>query len=264
MNLERHFCFMVSGVPRWDSGLENHEPRPLGPGTTLPERGSVARTFATGCSKRRIMRSESKLSLVRSPRGEAPDDTTLALGAARGDPGAAGMVWDRYAALVRGVLRRSLGHRDVDDHVQEVFLRFHRRAAELRDPSALRCFLIGIAMRVAGSELRRRRVRRLFLMTPPEEMRERVTPPLDAGAREALLRLYGILDRLDADSQLLFTMRYVERLELTDLAAVFGVSLATIKRRLSRVSERVFTMARRDESLVGYLKDERAELRGAE
>jgi RNA polymerase sigma-70 factor (ECF subfamily) len=101
-------------------------------------------------------------------------------------------------------------------------------------------------------------------MTPPDEMRERITPPLDASAREALLRLYAILDRMDADAQLLFTMRYVQRLELTDLAEVFGVSLATIKRRLSRVADRVFTMARRDEALVGYLKSEEPAAQGAE
>jgi len=195
--------------------------------------------------------SEPRLFVVREPEPE--DDAALARAAAHGDPGAAGAIWDRYSGLLRGVLRRSLGAQDVEDHLQEVFLRFFKKPAELRDPGALRCFLIGVAMRVAGSELRRRRVRRILSLSPSGELHGPATPPLDAEARQAVVRLYAILDRLDADSRLLFTLRHVEALELTELAEVFGVSLATLKRRLSRVSDRVLLAARRDAALVEYL-----------
>lgn len=202
-----------------------------------------------------MQRTEPRLAVLRGLRRDDVDDATLATEAAAGDSAAAGAVWDRYSGLVRGVLRRSLGDRDVDDHVQEVFLRFFNCVAELRDPAALRCFLIGIAMRVAGTELRRRRVRRWLSFGPTEDLPERATAPLDATAREALLRLYAILDKCDPDTRLLFTARYVERLELTEVATVFGVSLATVKRRLARVSDRVFGMARRDAALVSYLEN---------
>src|SRR3569832_1550010 len=99
-------------------------------------------------------RSEPKLHVVRAAPRQTDDDATIATAAARGEAWAASAVWDRHSVLVRGVLRRSLGAQDVDDHVQEVFLRFFRHAGELRDPAALRSFLIGIALRSAGSELR--------------------------------------------------------------------------------------------------------------
>jgi RNA polymerase sigma-70 factor (ECF subfamily) len=171
-----------------------------------------------------------------------------------GETGAAELIFDRYSRLIRGLLRRSLGQNDVDDHVQEVFLRLFAELERLRDPAALRSFLIGIAIRVAGTELRRRRVRRWLSLTTSGDPPELAVPPLDASAREALQRLYAILDRQDPDSRLLFTMRYVERLELTELAQAFDVSLATLKRRLARVSDRVFAGVRRDELLLPYLK----------
>lgn len=198
--------------------------------------------------------SEPRLSVVRAPERGSLDDAALARAAAAGDPEASGLVFDRYSRLVRGLLRRSLGQNDVDDHVQEVFLRLFAELERLRDPAALRSFLIGISIRVAGSELRRRRVRRWLSLAPSGEPPELAVPPLDASAREALQRLYAILDRQDPDSRLLFTMRFVERLELTELAAAFDVSLATLKRRLSRVSDRVFAGVRRDELLLPYFE----------
>jgi RNA polymerase sigma-70 factor (ECF subfamily) len=196
--------------------------------------------------------NEPSLFIVRAPASEL-DDAGLASAVANGDPQAPGAVWDRHAGVVRGVLRRSLGAQDVEDHVQEVFLRFFKRPGELRDPAALRCFLIGIAMRVAGTELRKRRVRRFLSLTADGDVRGPVTPPLDAEAREAVVRLYAILDRVDTETRLLFTLRHAEGLELTELAAVFEVSLATVKRRLSRATDKVFLMAQRDALLLDYL-----------
>lgn len=181
------------------------------------------------------------------------DDATLVALAIEGDAASAGAIWDRHAGTVRGTLRRSLGNDDVEDHVQEVFLRFFRRMDALRDASALRCFLIGIAMRVAGSELRRRRVRRWLRLDATGEDVEGTAPPLDAEAREALRHLYALLDRQGTDARLLFTLRYVESLELTEISQATGVSLATVKRRLARVTARVLAGARGDDSLMRYL-----------
>ncbi len=206
--------------------------------------------------------SEPHLFVVQAP--PAPDDDSgLVRAAIHGDPGAPGLIWDRYSRLVRGVLRRSLGDDEVDDHVQEVFLRFFRQVEGLRKPGSLRCFLIGIAMRVAGSELRRRRVRRFMRVAPAEELEGGPASPRDDDAREAVRRLYAILDRVDSRTRLLFVLRYVEALELTEIAEALEVSLATAKRHLSRAGDRVFSLAGRDEMLLGYLASSAHVRRGA-
>jgi RNA polymerase sigma-70 factor (ECF subfamily) len=196
--------------------------------------------------------SEPHLFVVQPPPGPE-DDAGLVRAATSGDPSAPSLIWDRYARLIRGVLRRSLGEDEVDDHVQEVFLRFFRQVDGLRKPGSLRCFLIGIAMRVAGSELRRRRVRRLMHLAPSEELEAGPGSPRDDDAREAVTRLYGILDKVDSRTRLLFVLRYVEALELTEIAESLDVSLATAKRHLSRAGDRVFALAGRDELLLSYL-----------
>src|SRR5262245_34542217 len=104
--------------------------------------------------------AQSLASVHRLPLANA-DDAAIARAAAEGHAGAASIAWDRFSPLVRGLLRRSFGPQtDVEDLLQEVFLRFFRQLPTLRDPAAVRSFLIGITIRVVGTELRRRRVRR--------------------------------------------------------------------------------------------------------
>jgi RNA polymerase sigma-70 factor (ECF subfamily) len=196
----------------------------------------------------------SRPVLVPRPPLEEVDDVTLASGAAKGDPGAHAAIWDRYAPLVRRILVRSIGPGgEVDDQVQEVFLRFYRNRALLRDPAALRSFLFGITLRVAASELRSRRIRSWLHLTKDGVLTEPEGPRIDTDAREAVKRLYAILDRLDANSRLAFVLHYVDGWELVDVAEAFSVSLATVKRRLARVSVRVFASAQADSLLVQYL-----------
>jgi RNA polymerase sigma-70 factor, ECF subfamily len=187
---------------------------------------------------------------------EAPevDDATLARSAIDGDPAAHTAIWDRYHGLVRRVLCRSMGPaNDVEDQVQEVFLRFYRNRAQLRNPAALRGFLFGITVRVASSELRSRRIRGWLRLTPDGVLDDHAAPSDDADAREAVKRLYVILDRLDTKSRLAFVLHYVEGLELLDVASALNVSLATVKRRLARVSARVWAAAQTDRTLIEYL-----------
>ena len=57
-------------------------------------------------------------------------------------------------------------------------------------------------------------------------------------SRETVRRVYAILDRLAADLRIAFTLRFVERHSLAEVAALTGCSLATAKRRISRATQR--------------------------
>ncbi|APR84790.1 RNA polymerase sigma factor RpoE [Minicystis rosea] len=187
--------------------------------------------------------------------GSGWDDAAVARALVEGQAVAASIAWDRYSGLVRGVLRRSIGpDADVEDAVQDVFLRFFSQIGNLRDPSALRPFLIGIALHVAGSELRRRRVRRFLRLTVDGTLPERAGDGDDDEARAALRRLYAILDRLDDDGRLVFVLRHIEGLELSEVAAALDTSLATVKRRLAKVTARVLAMIAREPALAEYVR----------
>jgi len=185
-------------------------------------------------------------------------DAKLVRDAARGDRAAVGLAWDRYATLVRGVVRGVLGPDDaVDDLVQEVFIAFHRGASRIQDGGALRGYLVGVAVRLGALEIRRRKVRRWVGLTPTGEPPDVPVAPEDAEGREALRALYRVLDKLGSRRRLTFTLRHVQRLELLEIAAAIGISESTVRRELRRAEQQVAALARGEPSLLRYL-----ELRG--
>ena len=185
----------------------------------------------------------------------AIDDAALARALLARDPRAALEAWSAYAPMVLRLVRRFFGPGcDGQDLCQEVFLRLFKRIDELRDPAALRGFLISIALGVARNELRRARVRRWIRLTSSGELPEVASPVAwDPEARQATAHLYAILGRLSAEDRSLFITRQVEKMEVAQIAIVHGLSLATTKRRLARMSQRVGARMTRDPLLADYV-----------
>ncbi len=157
-----------------------------------------------------------------------------------GDRRACFFLWSRYARMVERLVRRFLGpgpdHQDV---CQEAFLRIFKRMGELRDPEALPGFILSVTLGVARNEARRRRVRSIVGLVPEEVLPASPGFAASGEAREATRALYNMLGKLSAEDRSLFVARFVEKLELTEVAAAHGLSLSTTKRRLARLAERV-------------------------
>jgi RNA polymerase sigma-70 factor (ECF subfamily) len=180
-------------------------------------------------------------------------DAELGAALIRGEPAAAHLVWKRYAPLVRRIVKRTLGPGyEVDDYAQDAFLRFFTMVPSLQEPKALRNFLIAVTTNVVRDALKYRWVRRI--MQPlSAEVSEKAAPGDDPSEREALHRFYKILDRLSADDRTAYVLRFIEEMDLTEVADALGCSLATVKRRLSAIHRRIFKMVERDPALVEYL-----------
>ena len=122
----------------------------------------------------------------------------------------------------------------------------------------LRSFIVGTALRVARTELRRRRVRRILSFTSTGALAELPDPcASDPEARRAVRRLYEVLDGLEVRSRMAFVLRHVEGYDLTELATAMRCSLATIKRLLARTEERVAVLAKREPLLAQYVGEAR-------
>jgi RNA polymerase sigma-70 factor (ECF subfamily) len=200
-------------------------------------------------------RRDARRSVAPSSKAGAdePSDAELVELARVKDPRAARMVWDRYAGTVRGVLYRCVGPGlDVDDLTQEVFIGFFKNVRSMRDASSLRSFLVGISMRTAVTALRKRRVRRWLHLSEDGTMPEIASRDGDPRTREAVRRLYEILDELGDRDRLAFVLRHAEGQELTEAAATLGVSLATVKRMLRRAECHVLARAKDDDALVDW------------
>jgi RNA polymerase sigma-70 factor (ECF subfamily) len=189
-------------------------------------------------------------------RAEPPqgDDVALASALLRRDPRAAAEAWTLYSPMVLRYLRRFFGPAcDGQDLCQEVFLRFFRRIDELRDRAALRGFVLSICLGVARNELRRTRIRRWVRLTAGGELPDVPVSGWDPDAREATTHLYALLHRLSAEDRSLFVTRYVEKMEVADIARAHGLSVATAKRRVARVTRRVSAKMSRDPLLGEYV-----------
>jgi RNA polymerase sigma-70 factor, ECF subfamily len=202
---------------------------------------------------------------VVSSSGAAATDAELVRRAIEGNSDAATAIWSRYIVLVRTILRRGLGTGDVDDIAQEVFINLYRSLSDLRDCKSLRSFIIGITLHIAGTELRRRRARAWLRLTPTGSLSDYDVPACDdPEARRALSRLYGILDQLGTRARLAFVLRYIQGMELTEVAEALRISLATAKRQLARASSRVFTLVKTDAALSEYLDGLEANRKGTD
>ena len=187
-------------------------------------------------------------------RSSFDDDASLALALLSREPHAAVAAWTRLSPMVRSLLGRFFGRPGVEhqDLCQEVFLRFFARIDELRDPKALRNFLIGICLGVAKNELRRARTHRWMLLTSTGELPEIPISPANSEARALVARFSRLITAVRADDRALFVTRYVERLEVGEIAAATGRSLSTTKRHLARATRRVVARMRLDPALASY------------
>jgi RNA polymerase sigma-70 factor (ECF subfamily) len=168
------------------------------------------------------------VAVVASKQTGTPLDADVAVaeGLLAGDPSAPLEAWRRFSPAVAVTLRRMLGPGgDLEDMVQEVFLRFFDGLGGLRNRQSIRAFITGIAVRRAQEEIRRRDVRRRLAHLLPSFLRPR-TFELDTQSRDAIARLYRVLDSLRPEDRTLYVLRYIQGLDHNRLAEVLGVSSA--------------------------------------
>lgn len=182
------------------------------------------------------------------------DDAAMVSAILSGHPGASAALFDRYSRHVYRVLLRIMGFdEELRDLLQDVFVEALRGIGSLRDAAQVKAWLTGIAVHTARGCIRRRSRRRWLQFRQPEHMPEELASEASDEVREALDETYRVLDLMPADERIAFALRFVEGMELTEVADACGVSLATIKRRLSRAETRFVAMAGRREPLREWL-----------
>jgi len=181
-------------------------------------------------------------------------DGVLVRAAAAGDRRACHAIWEKYAPLVQRLVRRFFGPGpDLPDVCQEAFLRVFRRIKEVHDPDALAGFIVSVTLGVARNEARRRKVRSIIGLRPAEDMPVVADVRRNHDAREEIVALYRLLNRLSAGDRSLFISRYVEKLDLTEVATIHEISLSTAKRRLRRLAENIDRRMESEPALQEYV-----------
>jgi RNA polymerase sigma-70 factor (ECF subfamily) len=188
------------------------------------------------------------------PADEEPAEIARALRA--GEAWAERAFVERHTSHVERILTRILGARsDLDDRVQEVFVRAFERVEDLREPRALQGWLTGIAVFVAREAIRARRRRRWLIFPAPEAVPEPAAPTASPETRAAVRAFYEVLGRLDDDARIAFTLRFVEGMELAEIAAACGVSRSTVKRRIKSAENEFIERAQTHEALAPWIEE---------
>jgi RNA polymerase sigma-70 factor (ECF subfamily) len=169
-----------------------------------------------------------------------------------GRPEAFRTAWERFAPLVGGVLRRALGSDELEDVQQEVFSCLFRRVSTLRDPQALRPFVIAITLNTVKYERRRRR-RRARVSLVPDPAQLNVPAPDQPASSLAFVRLTGLVRKLAERERATFVYRFVEGMTVTQIAAAMHISEPTARRSFSRAWTRMQKWAAADPFLNDYL-----------
>jgi RNA polymerase sigma-70 factor (ECF subfamily) len=173
------------------------------------------------------------------PHAEQPapeQDETLVRRAREGDRSAFDALYLRHAGYVAGTVYKVIGQDgDLEDIVQDAFVRACNKLARLRDPARFRSWVVRIALREAMHLVAKRRRRRLIAAdlarSAPQASDPRSLEPADV--------LYRALDDLPDKLRAPWSLNKIAGLDLGETAHACSVSLATVKRRISAAEERL-------------------------
>jgi RNA polymerase sigma-70 factor (ECF subfamily) len=171
-----------------------------------------------------------------------------------GERTAAAMLFDRYGNLVERLLWSLLGpETEAEDLLHEVFLRALVGIRDIEDPSRLKSWLTGIAVHTARESIRKR-VRRRWLRFV-DEVPESPAPRASEEVTEATRCTYDVLSAMGADERVFFCLRFIEGMEMAEIAVACDVSISTAKRRLKDAEKHFLARARRLAALRPWLEE---------
>ncbi len=184
-----------------------------------------------------------------SRQSEQTDDQLVAT-VARGDGRALGALFDRHHRGVYRFVSRLCGadSGDVDDLVQNTFVRVSDAAGRFSAQSSVRSWIFAIASHVARdhirAEIRRRKQVRSTDLQPPI-VPER--PDQGFEGREALARFRVALDGLSHDLRVVYVLCELEDTLGKDAALALGIPEGTLWRRLHEARQ-ILRLAMREPS----------------
>jgi RNA polymerase sigma-70 factor, ECF subfamily len=186
--------------------------------------------------------------MQRTHHGDVPDtpvgpeeDRRLVLLAREGDRDAFGALAEKYAGVVRALVRARLrgAREDVEDASQDVFLLAWRRLPSLAEPERFAGWISTIAVHRALEVLRRGGRRRTAsldaaLEEPADPRAEDAAAGRAQESADERERMLRCLARLDDRTQAVLVLRFREGRAVKDIAASLGENPPAVAMRISR------------------------------
>ncbi len=181
------------------------------------------------------------------------EDLLLAERCVAGDVDAQMEIFHREKRRVHATLYRVLGsNADMDDLVQDAFIEIFRSLPAFRGDALLSTWIDRIAARVAYDYIGRRRHDTVRLSLVPDIESREANADDRTMAREAARRLYAILDRIEPNQRIAYTLHVIDGRPIAEVARVMNATTVTTKVRAWRAARIVEQRAKHDPLLASY------------
>ena len=171
------------------------------------------------------------------PAPEVSDDAMLVRAARDGDRLAFGQLYERYSRMVHGVLLAKVPVGEIDDLVQDVFIRALRRLSTLRETASFGAWLAAIARNVA-SDYHRRSVPEESLNDDASEQEIQCGTSCAYQDQQPVAILEAVLSLSETYRETLI-LRLVEGMTGPEIAARTGMTHGSVRVNLHRGMEQL-------------------------
>jgi RNA polymerase sigma-70 factor (ECF subfamily) len=163
------------------------------------------------------------------------NDRELVHNALQGNQKAFRQIVERYHATAYAVVRGILGDSDeVDDVLQNVYVKIYRGLAGFRGESRLSTWIYQIARNEAINAVRKRRP----VATPVEDVAvpagEDASPEVRFGRRELSERMEAAMAAMDENYRMVLELRYMGERSYEEIAEMMGLPIGTVKTYIYR------------------------------
>ena len=148
---------------------------------------------------------------------------------------------------------------DIDDLIQDTFIEIFRSLPGFRGDALLSTWVDRIAVRVAYGYIARRKPETVRLSVVPDAPSRDASAEERALAREAARRLYAILDRVEANQRIAYTLHVIDGRPLPEVAKIMNASVIATKLRAWRAARTVEKRAKNDPLLAEFVDEEAGE-----
>lgn len=173
------------------------------------------------------------------------DEATLVERHRHGDEEAFTEIYRQFETMVYNLALRMSGNpADAEDITQETFVRAYRHLTKFKGKSSLKTWIFRIALNCSKTRLRRRGRREARQIDDGEVELERAqdgrrTPEDRTVATDLSLTVREGLERLPAHYREAVLLRDFEDMNYSEIAAVLGVRIGTVRSRIARGRERL-------------------------
>jgi RNA polymerase sigma-70 factor (ECF subfamily) len=180
--------------------------------------------------------------------GNQLDDSKLIKELKKGRPEAYEKLYAQHVRRIGRIAKSYLGVDDVEDVIQEVFIKIYKNIKKFRGDSSLSTWIYRITVNVCKDMLaKKHRKKEILTSFGLEEEEEKSFPepieeikPSDEFLKEVSAEeIHKAIETLSQDDRLLITLREIEGMSYTEIADVVGKPIGTVKSKLHYARERL-------------------------